>query len=160
MSLLSDDVYKDDWQVLLAVYISKLHTDPSQERFDTIKNMLDQHCEHRGLKCCWNKHRYIAICPPGGNRWANYKGAKVIIAADESLVKGHGYKTYVYKWTGPTGLKSRRAMWHKVDRGQGNPVLSSGYEFAGFVRYILPEETWGVLMDMLPKNQKDFPAPF
>lgn len=156
MGILSDDVYNDDWRVELGMYIAALHTDPSQERFDIIKSICSKHLKRNDKRLCWKLNRYLAIAPPDDDRWKNYKGAKVIIAADESILRGSGWKTHVYKWIGPTGRKDRRAQWHKEVRGQENPILSTGYQYSNFTIYLLPEDAWKVLFDMLPKKPDEF----
>lgn len=150
------NAYDDDWRVELGMYIAGIQNDPSQERFDIINSICSKHFEPNCKKLCWKKYRYIAIAPPTDNRWQNYKGPKVIIAADESLFTGRGWRTYVYKWIGPVGRKERRAQWHKEARSQENPVLSTGYKFSDFKIFLLPEEVWQVLWDMLPKKPDEF----
>lgn len=153
MGVLSDDIYNDDWRVELAMQIANLYTNPSQEAFDVINSICGEHFMRNDRKLNWNKNRYIAVSHPMHSR---HNQTHVIIAADEDLIRGHGWRTYVYKWTGPTGPKDRRAQWHRVHRGQDNPVLSTGYKFSEYIIYILPEDAWNVLWDILPKRAGDF----
>ena len=156
MSLLSDDVYDGDWRVELGMYIASLHTDPSQERFDIINSICFKHLKRNNRRLCWKLNRYLAIAPPGNDRQKDYRGTKIIIAADELVLGGSGWKTYVYKWADQSGHKDGHAQWRKEVRGQENPILSTSYQYSNFTIYILPEDVWKVLFDMLPKNSDEF----
>ena len=156
MSLLSDDVYDGDWRVELGMYIASLHTDPSRERFDIINSICFKHLKRNNRRLCWKLNRYLAIAPPDNGRQKNYGGAKIIIAADEQALGGSGWKTHVYKWIGPFGRMEMRARWHKEIRVPENSILSTSYQYSNFTIYILPEDVWKVLFDMLPKNSDEF----
>ena len=86
MGILSNDIYNDDWRVEFGMYIMGLHTDPSQERFDTINSICSKHLKRNDRRLNWKSNRYLAIAPPNDDQWKDYKGAKIIIAADEELL--------------------------------------------------------------------------
>lgn len=156
MGILSNDIYNDDWRVEFGMYIMGLHTDPSQERFDTINSICSKHLKRNDRRLNWKSNRYLAIAPPNDDQWKDYKGAKIIIAADEELLSGSGWRTYVYKWIGPVGHRNKRAQWYKAARSQANPILSTGYHYSNYNIYILPDDVWKLLFDMLPKKPGDF----
>ena len=156
MSILSNDIYNDDWRVELGMHIMGLHTDPSQDRFNIINSLCSKYLKRNDRRLNWKSNRCLAIAPPDDGRWRNYKGAKIIIAADGGTIHRSNWKTYVYKWIGPVGPKDRRAQWCRLLRGQDNPILSTSYHFSDYVIYILPDDVWEVLFDMLPKRPDDF----